>query len=109
MQKGSRFLLSGISLNKVMSQAPPTRRRWFQFGLRELFWLALVVALGLYCLGERDRRVRSEAEAVILRGEVSALKAAVAKAQKEGIDGQHKWVTEIRRLERESHNKASLP
>jgi hypothetical protein len=39
-----------------MSQAPPTRRRWFQFGLRELFWLTLVVALSI--LGARERRAR---------------------------------------------------
>ena len=48
MQKGSRFLLSGISLNKIMSQVPPTRRCWFQFSLGTMFFLftAAIVATG---------------------------------------------------------------
>ena len=44
-----------------MSQAPPTRRRWFQFGLRELFWLMIVVALVLFAANERRERIRERA------------------------------------------------
>lgn len=40
---------------------PPTRRRGFQFGLRELFWLTLVVALLLVAIREHLERQRLEA------------------------------------------------
>ena len=45
-----------------MSEPSPSRRRWFQFGIRELFWLTLVVALMLFGALERQRRVQGDAE-----------------------------------------------
>jgi hypothetical protein len=38
-----------------LSIPTPTRRRWFQFSLRELFWLMLVVAISLYAAKQRHR------------------------------------------------------
>jgi hypothetical protein len=43
-----------------MSETP--RRRWFQFGIREIFWLTLVVALALFGMLERQRRIQGDAK-----------------------------------------------
>jgi len=40
----------------------PQRNRWFQFGLRELFWMTLVIALTLFGMLERQRRIEGDAE-----------------------------------------------
>ena len=67
-----------------MSQAPPTRRRWFQFGLRELFWLMIVVALVLFAANERRERIReraayeSELEAKLHDARIEAQKQMLA-------------------------------
>jgi hypothetical protein len=45
-----------------MPDTPPARRRWYQFGLRELFWLTLVVAILLFALNERRERGQSEGD-----------------------------------------------
>ena len=45
-----------------MHSAPPTRRRWFQFGLGSLLWLMLVIALLAFGLNERRQRQQLQAE-----------------------------------------------
>ncbi len=51
----------------------PPRRRWFQFGLRELFWLTLVVALGAGWIRERSLRHWGEGECHLLKGRIGDL------------------------------------
>jgi hypothetical protein len=60
-----------------MSQSPPTRRRWFQFGLRELFWLALVVALAMYAFHERRQRA-------VIASKLSAAQKEMVKLARDG-------------------------
>ena len=50
--------------SRVESQPMPTtpRRRWFQFGLREMFWLLLVVALASFGVREHRERIRERGE-----------------------------------------------
>jgi len=50
-----------------MDASPPTRRRWFQFGLRELFWLILVVALSI--AATREYRLRKQLERDVVEWE----------------------------------------
>jgi hypothetical protein len=46
-----------------MTETPtPPRRRWFQFSLREIFWLTLVIALMLFGTFEHLRRKQGDAE-----------------------------------------------
>ena len=45
-----------------MPATPPTRRRWFQFGLGTMFWLMLVFALGILWATERCERQRLSQE-----------------------------------------------
>jgi len=39
-----------------------TRRRWFQFGVGNLLWLVLLVALAVYGINEHRQRTGLEAE-----------------------------------------------
>ena len=45
-----------------MSEAR-SRRRWFQFGLRALFWPTTAVALALFAIREQRERMKSHSEA----------------------------------------------
>ena len=46
-----------------MSQAPPTRRRWFQFSLGTMLWIVLVLALATAWWNEFTLRLRAESRA----------------------------------------------
>jgi hypothetical protein len=48
-----------------MTQAPFTRRSWYQFGLGTLFLLVLCVALASWGLAEHSWRRRAEFQAVV--------------------------------------------
>ena len=52
-------------------------RRWHQLGMRELFWLILVVATALFAVLERQERVRQrfELEAEIKQARIVARQA----------------------------------
>jgi hypothetical protein len=46
-----------------MTMPTPPRRSWYQFTLRELFWLALVVALASVAIRERQQRLAADERA----------------------------------------------
>lgn len=53
-----------------MAVATPTRRRWYQFSLRELFWLMVVMALIAFAIVQRR-------ELAIARDQYSAVQRAL--------------------------------
>jgi len=55
-----------------MSEAPPTRR-WFQFSLGTMLWLALVIALIVYGVNEHRLRMQAETEARIFEASANQL------------------------------------
>ena len=98
-------LSNPASGDAVMSQAPPTtRRRWFQFGLGNLFWLMIVVALVLFLANERKGRMRERAESE------AKLHETVKQAHKrelELISDHRAQITDIQFRHREQLSEAT--
>ena len=56
----------------IMSTAPPTDRRWFQFGMGTIAWLVVVIALAVYGVNEHRLRRGVENENAALQDAVKA-------------------------------------
>jgi hypothetical protein len=68
------------------------KRRWYQFGLRELLWMILAVALAVVALREHQQRLRADAEAEELRELVENLQWVSAEQHgiiKKFMAGEH--------------------
>jgi len=80
---------------------PMHRRRWFQYGLRELFWLTLIVATASGWAREAFLRQRAQTEANILRGRIDDVSQEAMDTIELAAFYQNEWIKIRARLDRE--------